>query len=131
MDKTYKQLIKDVSALYTITNQDQFDSIKNNFKKSILKAIKNYADFRLKLMQNKNITDVESKAITAAVKAGVKYAVKYYGVSIDDDKIDDVVNQILPEVLGYVQSKRTDLFTDLLKVIDNYESNQRYKNKVF
>lgn len=123
MDKTYKQLIKDVSALYTITNQDQFDSIKNNFKKSILKAIKNYADFRLRLMQNKNITDVESKAITTAVKAGVKYAVKYYGVSIDDDKIDDVVNQILPEVLGYVQSKRTDLFTNLLKVIDKYESN--------
>lgn len=123
MDKSYKQLIKDVSALYTITIQDQFNSIKIDFKKSILKAIKNYADFRLKLMQNKNITDVESKAITAAVKAGVKYAVKYYGVSIDDDKIDDVVNQILPEVLEYVQSKRTDLFTNLLKVIDKYESN--------
>lgn len=123
MDKTYNQLIKDISALYAITNQNQFDSIKINFKKSILKAIKNYADFRLKLMQNKNITDVESKAITSAVKAGVKYSVKYYGVSIDDDKIDDVVNQILPEVLGYIQSKRVNLFTDLLKVIDKYESN--------
>lgn len=123
MDKTYKQLIKDISALYTIAIQDQFNSIKNFSKKSILKAIKNYADFRLKLMQNKNITDVESKAITAAVKAGVKYAVKYYGVSIDDDKIDDVVNQILPEVLEYIQSKRVNLFTDLLKVIDKYESN--------
>lgn len=120
MDKTYKQLIKDISALLTIVSVKQFDAIKIDFQKNIIKAIKNYADFRLKLMQNKNITDVESKAITAAVKAGVKYAMKYYGVSIDDDKIDEVVNQLLPEVLEYVQTKRVDIFTQLLKVTDKY-----------
>lgn len=120
MDKTYKQLIKDVSALFTITNMNQFSAVKIDFQKSVLKALKNYIDFRLKLMQNKNITNVESKAITAAVKAGVKYAMKYYGVTIDDDKVDEVVNQIMPKVLEYIQSKRVGLFTDLIEVVDKY-----------
>lgn len=123
MDKTFKQFIKDVSSLMIIPICTKGKLNKSTLKKSVLKAIKNYSSFRLKLMQNEKITNVESKAITVAVKAGIRYAIKYYGVPIDSDKIDDAVNQILPKVLGYIQTKRVDLFTNSLKVIDKYENN--------
>ena len=118
MDKTFRRYIKDVSTAlaYKCCDIRHFPNLskeKDKIRKFALKAIKNYVSFRLKLMTNENITNVEKELITAAVKAGVKYSAKEFGFSYD--YIDKAVEYILPDVLAYIQTKRVKLFTDILE----------------
>lgn len=121
MDKTYKQYIKDTATtLAFIVNKNTTASPPLiNIKSFALKAIKNYCAFRLKYMTNKNITDVEAKLITNAIKAGIKIAVKKYDVQLENDDIDKAVDYILPELLIIIQEQRVQIFTKLLEITDN------------
>lgn len=117
MDKTLTQYIKDTTICKVIA-LDQNQVFKGSIKKlhrKFLQAIKNYANLRLKILQNEKVKEIEHKALTAAVKYAVKYAIKEYSIDVGTTDIDSIVDKILPDILDDVRTLRVDFFTTILE----------------
>lgn len=117
MDKNLTQYIKDITTCSMIA-KDKNDEYKGSIiklHKRFLKAIKNYATLRLKILQNEKVKEIEHKALTAAMKYAIKYAIKEYQLDVGTTDTDKIVDAIMPEVLDSVHNLRVDFFTSILE----------------
>lgn len=73
------------------------------------KALKNYIKFRVSLMQNETIQNIEKEILEAGVKAGIKYAESKFGVDIPDQG-EEQIQQIAVDVAKAINERRIDLF---------------------
>ena len=110
-----KQTIKDFTVMRCIslnTNDIQLISNKKLFN-FCNKALKNYIKFRLSLMQNKTVQNIEKELVReileAGVKAGIKYAENKFGVDIPDQS-EEQIQQIAGEAVMYINERRIDFF---------------------
>lgn len=106
-----KQTIKDFTVMRCIiidkNNIQQFsDRTLFNFCN---KALKNYIKFRLSLMQNETVQNIEIEILEAAVKAGIKYAESKFGVDIPDQS-EEQIQRIAVDVAKEVNERRIDVF---------------------
>lgn len=106
-----KQTIKDFTVMRCIS-LDEND--KQQFSNGTLfdfcnKALKNYIKFRVSLMQNETIQNIEKEILEAGVKAGIKYAESKFGVDIPDQG-EEQIQQIAVDVVKAINKRRIDLF---------------------
>lgn len=106
-----KQTIKDFTVMRCIINDknniQQFsDRTLFNFCN---KALKNYIKFRLSLMQNETVQNIELKILEASVKAGIKYAESKFGVDIPDQG-EGRIQQMAVDIVRAINENRIDLF---------------------
>lgn len=105
-----KQTIKDFTVMRCIIldkNDTQQFSNKTLFN-FCNKALKNYIKFRLSLMKNETVQNIEKGILEAGVKAGIKYAESKFGVDIPD-KGEEQIQQIAVEVAEAINERRIDL----------------------
>lgn len=117
MDKNLTQYIKDITTceLIALDKHDNFKGSIIKLHKRFLKAIKNYATLRLKILQNEKVKEIEHKALTAAMKYAIKYAIKEYQLDVGTTDTDKIVDAIMPEVLDDIRKLRVDAFTYILE----------------
>lgn len=106
-----KQTVKDFTVMRCIcldkNNVQQFSN-KTLFN-FCNKALKNYIKFRLSLMQNETVQNIEKEILEAGVKAGIKYAESKFGVDIPD-KSEDYIKQMAVDIARAINERRVDLF---------------------
>jgi hypothetical protein len=73
------------------------------------KALKNYIKFRLSLMQDETVQNIEKEILEAGVKAGIKYAESKFGVDIPEQG-EEQIQQIAVDVARLIIERRIGLF---------------------
>jgi ribosome recycling factor len=73
------------------------------------KALKNYVKFRISLMQNKTVQNIEKEILEASVKAGIKYAESKFGVNIPEQG-EEQIQQMAVDIAKAINERRIDLF---------------------
>lgn len=106
-----KQTIKDFTVIRCIgldkNNVQQFSN--RTLFNFCNKALKNYIKFRLSLMQNETVQNIELEILEAGVKAGIKYAESKFGVDIPDQG-EEQIQQMVVDVAKAINERRIDLF---------------------
>jgi hypothetical protein len=72
-------------------------------------ALKNYIKFRLSLMQNETVQNIEKEILEAGVKAGIRYAESKLGVDIPD-KSEDYIKRVAVDVARAINERRIGFF---------------------
>lgn len=106
-----KQTIKDFTVMRCIIldkNDTQQFSNKTLFN-FCNKALKNYIKFRLSLMKNETVQNIEKEILETSVKAGIKYAESKLGVDIPD-KSEDYIKRMAVDVAKAINERRIDFF---------------------
>lgn len=106
-----KQTIKDFTVMRCIIldkNDTQQFSNKTLFN-FCNKALKNYIKFRLSLMKNETVQNIEKEILETSVKAGIKYAESKLGVDISD-KSEDYIKRMAVDVARAINERRIDFF---------------------
>lgn len=106
-----KQTIKDFTVMRCLL-LDESDT--QQFSNKTLfnfcnKALKNYIKFRLSLMQNETVQNIEKEILEASVKAGIKYAESKLGVDISDTS-EDYIKRMAVDVARAINERRIDYF---------------------
>lgn len=105
-----KQTIKDFTVMRCISldrnNVQQFSN-KTLFN-FCNKALKNYIKFRISLMQNKTVRNIEKEIFEAGVKAGIKYAESKFGVNIPEQG-EEQIQQMAVDIAKAINERRIDL----------------------
>lgn len=106
-----KQTIKDFAVIRCISldknNVQQFSN--RTLFNFCNKALKNYIKFRVSLMQNETVQNIEKGILEAGVKAGIKYAESKFGVDIPDQG-EEQIQQMAVDVARAINERRIDLF---------------------
>lgn len=106
-----KQTIKDFAVMRCISldknNVQQFSN--RTLFNFCNKALKNYIKFRVSLMQNETVQNIEKEILEAGVKAGIKYAENKFGVDIPDQG-EEQIQQMAVDVAKAINERRIDLF---------------------
>lgn len=106
-----KQTIKDFTVMRCIIldkNDTQQFSNKTLFN-FCNKALKNYIKFRLSLMKNETVQNIEKEILETSVKAGIRYAESKLGVDIPD-KSEDYIKRMAVDVARAINERRIDFF---------------------
>lgn len=106
-----KQTIKDFTVMRCILldkNDTQQFSNKTLFN-FCNKALKNYIKFRISLMQNETVQNIEKEILEAGVKVGIKYAESKFGVSIPEQG-EEQIQQMAVDIAKAINERRIDLF---------------------
>lgn len=111
MTNKLKQTIKDFTVMRCII-LDKSDT--QQFSNKTLfnfcnKALKNYIKFRLSLMKNETVQNIEKEILETSVKAGIKYAESKLGVDIPD-KSEDYIKRMAVDVAKAINERRIDFF---------------------
>lgn len=106
-----KQTIKDFTVMRCLLLDE---SLTQQFSNKTLfnfcnKALKNYIKFRLSLMQNETVQNIEKEILEAGVKAGVRYAESKLGVDIPD-KSEDFIKRMAVDVARAINERRIGFF---------------------
>ena len=122
MDKTLKRYINDLTITLLIgecpDDKDKFINF-NKIRLHMLEAIKNYAGFRIKLLQNPNITKVEHEVLKTAFKVAIDSGCKKYDIRIPDEIKDKLADEYFGSLLCFIHEKRYDLFMITLSYCDD------------
>lgn len=106
-----KQTIKDLTVIRCIgldkNNVQQFSN--RTLFNFCNKALKNYIKFRISLMQNKTVQNIEKEILEAGVKAGIKYAESKFGVNIPEQG-EEQIQKIAVDVAKEIDERIIDLF---------------------
>lgn len=106
-----KQTIKDFTVMRCI-GLDKID-VQQFSNRTLFnfcnKAIKNYIKFRLSLIQNETVQNIEKEILEAGVKAGIKYAESKFGVDMPDQG-EEQIQQMVVDVARAINERRIDLF---------------------
>ena len=121
---TLHKYIKDLAIAQSLKYSDNLDVKVNEIKKFVLKATKNYCQFRLDILQNKKIQEVELKVLTRLIIAGVKYAATKFNLQYTKE-MDTIAKELTPTILSQVHNKRSKIFQTLLNYGDTFESKKR------
>lgn len=106
-----KQTIKDFTVMRCISlDKNNIQQFSNRTLFNFCnKALKNYIKFRVSLMQNETVQNIEKEILEAGVKAGIKYAESKFGVDIPDQG-EKQIQQIAVDVAKAINERRIDLF---------------------
>lgn len=106
-----KQTIKDFTVMRCIglDNIDVQQFSNRTLFNFCNKALKNYIKFRLSLMQNETVQNIEKEILETSVKAGIKYAESKFGVSIPEQG-EEQIQQMAVDVAKAINERRIDLF---------------------
>lgn len=118
MDRTLKKYINDLMVTLVLSKSSSIDDINVKFSKvrlRMLNAIKNYCALRIKLLQNKNITDIEHELIRKVAKVAIDSACKSYNITLPDKIKDTLVDDYFEQLLDFIHNIRCDVFSDCLK----------------
>lgn len=111
-----KQTIKDFTVMRCIgldkNNVQQFSN--RTLFNFCNKALKNYIKFRLSLMQNETVQNIELKILEASVKAGIKYAESKFGVDIPEQGKEQI-QQMAVDIVKEINERRIGVFLYGLK----------------
>lgn len=118
---TLHKYIKDLAIAQSLKYSDHLDVKINEIKKFALKAIKNYCQFRLDILQNKKIQEVELKVLTRLIIAGVKYAAVKFNLQYTKE-MDTIAEELTETILSQVHNKRSEVFQILFNYGDTFES---------
>lgn len=112
----YNNLLNKVAKDFAVLRWIAVDThIKQPFENRQLynfctKALKTYIKFRLELMKNDKVQQVEAKAVEYAVKVGMKYAESKFGIDIPD-KSEEYIQTVTLQVANAINQQRIDMFT--------------------
>lgn len=106
-----KQTIKDFTVMKCISlDKNDVQQFTNTTLFNFCnKALKNYIKFRVSLMQNETVQNIEKEILEAGVKAGIKYAESKFGVDIPDQG-EEQIQQMAVDVAKAINERRIDLF---------------------
>ena len=106
-----KQTIKDFTVMRCISlDRNNVQQLSNKTLFNFCnKALKNYIKFRISLMQNKTVQNIEKEILEAGVKAGIKYAESKFGVNIPEQG-EEQIQKIAVDVAKAINERRIDLF---------------------
>ena len=106
-----KQTIKDFTVIRCIgLDKNDVQQFSNRTLFNFCnKALKNYIKFRLSLMQNETVQNIEKEILEAGVKAGIKYAESKFRVDIPDQE-EEQIQQMVVDVAKAINERRIDLF---------------------
>lgn len=106
-----KQTIKDFAVMRCISlDKNNIQQFSNRTLFNFCnKALKNYVKFRVSLMQNETVQNIEKEILEAGVKAGIKYAESKFEVDIPDQG-EEQIQQIAVDVAKAINERRIDLF---------------------
>lgn len=105
-----KQTIKDFTVMRCIIEKNNIQQLSDRTLFNFCnKALKNYIKFRLSLMQNETVQNIELKILEASVKAGIKYAESKFGVDIPDQG-EGRIQQMAVDIVRAINERRIDLF---------------------
>ncbi len=126
-----KQTIKDFTVMKCIcldkNNIQQFSN--RTLFNFCNKALKNYIKFRLSLMQDETVQNIEKEILETGVKAGIKYAESKFGVDIPEQG-EEQIQQIAVDVARLINERRIDLFLYGLEyATHNLEKDSTYNEK--
>lgn len=106
-----KQTIKDFTVMRCLINDK--NDVQQFSNKTLFnfcnKALKNYIKFRLSLMQNETIQNIEKEILEAGVKAGIKYAESKFGVNIQDQG-GEQIQLMAVDAARAINERRIDVF---------------------
>lgn len=122
MDKTLKRYINDLTLTLLIgkcpDDKDRFINF-SKLRLRMLGAIKNYASFRIKLLQNPKITEVEHAVLRKVFKVAIETGCKKYDIRIPDEVKEKLVDEFFEALLCIIHEKRSDLFMITLSYCDD------------
>lgn len=122
MDKTLKRYINDLALTLLIgecpDDKDHFINF-SKLRLRMLGAIKNYATFRLKILQNPKITEVEHAVLKKAFKVAIETGCKKYDIRIPTEVQDKLVDEFFGALLEFIHEKRSDVFLIALNYCDD------------
>ena len=106
-----KQTIKDFTVMICIgLDRNDVQPFTNTTLFNFCnRALKNYLNFRLSVMQNETVQNIEKEIIEAGVKAGIKFAESKFGVDIPDQG-EEQIQQMAVDVARAINERRIDLF---------------------
>lgn len=106
-----KQTIKDFTVMRCISlDKNNIQQFSNRTLFNFCnKALKNYIKFRLSLMQNETVQNIEKEILEAGVKAGIKYAESKFGVNIPEQG-EEQIQQMAVDVAKAINERRIELF---------------------
>ena len=106
-----KQTIKDFTVMRCIMldKNDTQQFLNKTLFNFCNKALKNYIKFRLSLMKNETVQNIEKEILETSVKAGIKYAESKFGVSIPEQG-EEQIQQMAVDVAKAINERRIDLF---------------------
>ena len=105
-----KQTIKDFAVMRCISlDKNDVQQFSNRTLFNFCnKALKNYIKFRISLMQNKTIRNIEKEIFVAGVKAGIKYAESKFRVNIPEQG-EEQIQQMAVDIAKAINERRIDL----------------------
>lgn len=122
MDKTLKKYINDLTLTLLIgecpDDKDRFINF-SKIRLRMLGAIKNYASFRIKLLQNPKITEVEHEVLKKVFRVAIDSGCKKYDIRIPDEIKDKLVDKYFGSLLCFIHVKCCDLFMFTLSYCDD------------
>lgn len=119
-EKRLKRYISNLATAQTFLydTQDKFNFDINKVHRYFIQGLRNYCKLRLDLMSKPEVIQVEHALATAAVKAGIRYAVQHYNINLGVYTVDEIVDKMLPGILGDVHKLRYDAFSIILGYCD-------------
>lgn len=117
MDRTLKKYINDLTLTILLVfcpdKQDTFIDFKK-VRLRMLSAIKNYVNFRLKLLRNPEIIKVEHKLIRKAFSTAVESGCNKYNINIPNEVKDKIIDDYFEQLLQMIHEHRVNIFMDML-----------------
>ena len=112
-----------MSILHKLIILNTIDKFLQN--ESPVKLLSMLIDYRLKLLENDKVEQVESKLFTALVKAGIKTANYKFSLGLNSTEIDGVCNEICPQVARELHDLRIQILSNINKDLKKDDSNTR------
>lgn len=119
-EKRLKRYISNLATAeaFAYDTNPKFNFDINKCRRYFIQGLRNYCKLRLDLMSKPEVIQVERALATAAIKAGVRYAVQHYNINLGVYTVDEIVDKIMPGILGDVHNLRYDVFNIMLGFCD-------------
>lgn len=107
-EKRLKKYISNLATAYAfqynVNKSPKFDLKK--VQKYFLQGLRNYCKFRLDLMSNPEVIQIEHAVAISAMKAGLRYAQQKYNLNFGTLSTDEIIDKIAPTILDDIHNLR-------------------------
>lgn len=112
-----------MSLIYKFVVGNTIDKVLKD--QSPLMLLSKLMTYRLKLLENDKVEQVESKLFTALVKAGIKTANYKFNLNLNTADIDRICDEVCPQVANEIHDLRIQILSNINKDLKKDDSNTR------
>lgn len=110
-----------MGILYKFIIANAIDKFLQN--ESPVKLLSQLIDYRLKLLENDKVEQVESRLFTALVKTGIKMANYKLSLGLNSTDIDKICDEICPQVARELHDLRIQILSNINEGLKKDDSN--------